>query len=77
MLLYVAMPQNVDLYCASEGLGAVIRAWFDRDALARAMGLQADHQLLLSMKRRRIGLVAGLPRTLSNRRVSRMSLQPP
>ena len=43
-----AMAQNVYLYCASEGLATVIRAWFDRDALARAMGLQADHQLLLS-----------------------------
>jgi hypothetical protein len=38
----------VYLYCASEGLATVIRAWFDRDALARAMELQADHQLLLS-----------------------------
>lgn len=43
-----AMAQNVYLYCASEGLATVIRAWFDRDALARAMGLHADHQLLLS-----------------------------
>ena len=43
-----AMVQNVYLYCASEGLATVIRAWFDRDALARAMGLQADHQLLLA-----------------------------
>lgn len=43
-----AMAQNVYLYCASEGLATVIRAWFDHDALARAMGLQADHQLLLS-----------------------------
>jgi nitroreductase len=43
-----AMAQNVYLYCASEGLATVIRAWFDRDALARAMGLQADHQLLLA-----------------------------
>lgn len=43
-----AMAQNVYLYCASEGLATVIRAWFDRDALARAMGLSADHQLLLS-----------------------------
>jgi hypothetical protein len=34
--------------CASEGLATVIRAWFDRDALSRAMGLDADHQLLLS-----------------------------
>ena len=43
-----AMAQNVYLYCASEGLASVIRAWFDREALGRAMGLQADHQLLLS-----------------------------
>jgi hypothetical protein len=43
-----AMAQNVYLFCASEGLATVIRAWFDRDALSRAMGLQADHQLLLS-----------------------------
>ena len=43
-----AMAQNVYLYCASGGLAMVIRAWFDRDALARAMGLHADHQLLLS-----------------------------
>lgn len=43
-----AMAQNVYLYCASEGLATVIRAWFNRDALARAMGLQADHRLLLS-----------------------------
>ena len=43
-----AMAQNVYLYCASEGLATVLRAWFDRDALSSAMGLQADHQLLLS-----------------------------
>jgi SagB-type dehydrogenase family enzyme len=43
-----AMAQNVYLYCASAGLATVIRAWFDRDALAQAMGLGADQQLLLS-----------------------------
>jgi len=43
-----AMAQNVYLYCASEGLATVIRAWFDREALGRAMGLPAEHQLLLS-----------------------------
>ncbi|HET7865825.1 MAG TPA: SagB/ThcOx family dehydrogenase [Burkholderiaceae bacterium] len=43
-----AMAQNVYLYCASAGLATVIRAWFDHQALSRAMGLQADHQLLLS-----------------------------
>jgi len=43
-----AMAQNVYLYCASKALATVIRAWFNRDALGRAMGLQANHQLLLS-----------------------------
>lgn len=43
-----AMAQNVYLYCASSGLAAVIRAWLDRDALAQAMGLTNDQQVLLS-----------------------------
>ena len=43
-----AMAQNVYLYCASGGLATVIRAWLDRDALARAMGLNNDQQVLLS-----------------------------
>ena len=43
-----AMAQNVYLYCASTDLSAVIRAWFDRQALSLAMGLGTDHQLLLS-----------------------------
>lgn len=43
-----AMAQNVYLYCASAGLAAVVRAWFDRHALAQAMGLTPDQQLLLT-----------------------------
>jgi len=43
-----AMAQNVYLFCASESLATVIRAWFDRTALSQAMGLHADQQLLLS-----------------------------
>ena len=43
-----AMAQNVYLYCASEDLATVIRAWLDRDALAKAMGLGNDQQVLLS-----------------------------
>ncbi|NDP37965.1 MAG: SagB/ThcOx family dehydrogenase [Rhodoferax sp.] len=43
-----AMAQNVYLYCASSGLATVIRAWLDRRALAQAMGLTNDHQVLLS-----------------------------
>jgi nitroreductase len=41
-----AMAQNVYLFCASAGLATVIRAWFDRHALAQAMGLGPDQQLL-------------------------------
>jgi hypothetical protein len=43
-----AMAQNVYLACASLGLATVVRAWFDRDALAHAMGLTDDEQLLLA-----------------------------
>jgi SagB-type dehydrogenase family enzyme len=43
-----AMAQNVYLFCASAGLETVIRAWIDRQALSEALGLQADHQILLS-----------------------------
>lgn len=43
-----AMAQNVYLYCASAGLATVIRAWIDRGALAQAMGLNNDQQVLLS-----------------------------
>lgn len=43
-----AMAQNVYLYCASAGLATVIRAWLDRDALAQAIGLNNDQQVLLS-----------------------------
>lgn len=51
-----AMAQNVYLCCASQGLAAVIRAWFDHRALGAAMGLCADHQLLLAQ-------TVGLPAT--------------
>lgn len=43
-----AIAQNVYLFCASAGLASVVRAWFDKDALARAMNLGHDEQLLLS-----------------------------
>lgn len=43
-----AMAQNVYLYCASMGLATVIRAWIDRSALGKEMGLGADHQILLA-----------------------------
>jgi SagB-type dehydrogenase family enzyme len=43
-----AMAQNIYLFCASAGLATVVRAWFDRQALAQAMGLGPDHQILLT-----------------------------
>lgn len=51
-----AMAQNVYLACASAGLATVVRAWFDREALARAMHLANDEQLLLAQ-------TVGRPRT--------------
>jgi nitroreductase len=43
-----AIAQNVYLFAASHGLGTVLRAWIDRDAIALALGLPHDHQVLLS-----------------------------
>lgn len=43
-----AMAQNVYLYCASADLATVVRAWFDHAALAQAMGLSTDQQVLLT-----------------------------
>jgi len=43
-----AMAQNVYLFSASTGLATVVRAWFDHTALSEAMGLSAEHELLLA-----------------------------
>jgi nitroreductase len=43
-----AISQNVYLYAAAYGLATVIRAWIDRDAIAAALGLTHDHQVLFS-----------------------------
>ena len=43
-----AMAQNVYLFCTSHRLGTVVRAWFDRNALTKAMGLTNDQQILLT-----------------------------
>ncbi len=53
-----AMSQNVSLYCAANALATVIRAWFDAPALAQAMGLESDQQLLLCQTVGRIKTVA-------------------
>ncbi len=43
-----AIAQNVYLFAAGNGLSTVIRAWIDRDAIANALGLTHDQQVLLS-----------------------------
>lgn len=43
-----AICQNVYLYAAAHDLATVIRAWIDRDAIAEALGLTHDQQVLFS-----------------------------
>jgi nitroreductase len=43
-----AIAENVYLYCAAEGLGAVVRGWIERPPLARALVLRADQYILLA-----------------------------
>lgn len=43
-----AISQNVYLFAASNSLSTVIRAWIDRSAIADALGLNHDQQVLLS-----------------------------
>ncbi len=43
-----AIAQNVYLFAASTGLATVLRAWVDREAIARSLGLSHDQQVLLS-----------------------------
>lgn len=51
-----AIAQNVYLYAAGNALATVIRAWIDRDAIADALGLSPDQQVLLSQT---VGLPKG------------------
>jgi SagB-type dehydrogenase family enzyme len=41
------IAQNVYLYCASEGLAAVVRGMVGKDALAKEMKLRADQKITL------------------------------
>jgi nitroreductase len=43
-----AIAQNVYLFAAANGLSTVLRAWIDRAAIADALGLTHDQQVLLS-----------------------------
>jgi nitroreductase len=42
------MAQNVYLYCASTGLGVVVRGAVDREALAAALGLGPHQHITLA-----------------------------
>lgn len=42
------VSQNVYLYCAVSGLGAVVRASIDVPALSKAMGLGADQRVIMA-----------------------------
>jgi nitroreductase len=42
------ISQNVYLFCASEGLGTVVRGMVDKPALAKKMGLRPDQRILLA-----------------------------
>jgi len=42
------LSQNVDLFCASEGLASVVRKRIDRPALARCMKLRPDQRIVLA-----------------------------
>jgi hypothetical protein len=53
------MAQNVYLYCASAGLATVLRAWVDRQALAQAMGLGNEQQVLMCQTLGRPRVVPG------------------
>ena len=41
------MSQNMYLYCSSEGLGTVVRAWFDAQKLHNAMKLGEQQEVIL------------------------------
>lgn len=40
--------QNVYLFCASAGLGTVVRSWIDRKELAKVMKLRDDQRIILA-----------------------------
>ena len=42
------ISQNVYLYCASEGLGTVVRGWLDKGKLHKIMKLKEDQKIILA-----------------------------
>jgi nitroreductase len=43
-----AIVQNIYLYCASEGLVAVVRGWLDRTVLGQAMALDSNQYIIVA-----------------------------
>jgi SagB-type dehydrogenase family enzyme len=41
------ISENVYLYCTSAGLGTVVRAWVDKENLAKEMGLKETQKIIL------------------------------
>jgi SagB-type dehydrogenase family enzyme len=42
------ISENVYLYCTSAGLGTVVRAWVDKEVLAKEMGLKESQKIILA-----------------------------
>ena len=42
------IAQNVYLFCASEGLGAVVRGWVNKDALGAKLQLKPSQKIILA-----------------------------
>jgi SagB-type dehydrogenase family enzyme len=42
------IAQNVYLYCASEGLEVVVRAFIDKEALSKKLNLKSNQKIILS-----------------------------
>ena len=42
------ISQNVNLFCASEGLGTVVRGWVDKEKLHKVMKLKEDQKIILA-----------------------------
>ena len=42
------ISENIYLYCASEGLATVVRASIDKQALAKAMGLRPEQEVVFA-----------------------------
>ncbi len=42
------IAQNVYLYCASQGLGCVVRGYMDKDLLANKLNLREDQEIIVA-----------------------------